>query len=58
MGRYPVNPRTGLRQPPAFEGVGTALFEIVAVIVIGFIVVTMIAALLYECVALWSLMLT
>ncbi len=58
MGRYPINPRTGRREPPVFEGVVQGLFEVVAVLVVGFIGITLVAALLYGCVALWAAMLT
>jgi hypothetical protein len=56
--RYPLNPRTGRREPPPFEGMGTALFEMIACLVLGFVVITLMAAMLYGCVALWTLMLS
>jgi hypothetical protein len=57
MSSYPINPRTGRpkRQPPF--GVAQTLVEIMAALVLGFIAVTMVAAVLYSCVMLWVLML-
>lgn len=57
MGSYPINPRTGRREPPAFADFGKVVVDIVAVLVLGFIGFTIIAALLYGCVAMWLLML-
>ena len=34
------------------------LFEACAVVVLGFVLITLVAALVYGCVELWSLMLT
>lgn len=56
MSRYPINPRTGRREPPPFEGCGQRLFEIVAVVVLAPVVITLLAGLVYACIQLWLLM--
>jgi hypothetical protein len=53
----PINPLTGRRESPAFEGVAQALFEIVAVAVLAFVVATSLVGILYGCVLLWVVML-
>ena len=58
MSRYPINPRTGRREPPPGAEVGQRVFEAIAAVVLAFVALTLVAGVLYGCVMLWQLMLT
>jgi hypothetical protein len=57
MSNYPRNPKTGEYEKPPFAGLGMAVFEGVAMLFIGFVVITLCAMLGYACFQMWVVML-